>query len=151
MRPADIKSFVDTHRWAIEASSTADGKPQAAIIGIAMTDRLEVVFDTLSTSRKAANLRENPRLAMVIGGWDDDDPRTLQLDGDIDFPQGDELKRLTDAYYAVFPDGTTRLEWPELVYVRLTPRWARFSDYLAEPPVIEELDLQPHGGRHAHD
>lgn len=143
MRPADLKTFVDTHRWAVEASCAADGRPQAAIIGIAMTDRLEVVFDTLSTSRKAANLRDNPSLAMVVGGWDDDDPRTLQIEGDVDFPVGDDLQRLTRVYYSVFPDGPSRLEWPELVYVRLTPRWARFSDYLTEPPLIEEMTLKP--------
>jgi hypothetical protein len=141
MTPAEMKQFVDSHRWAIEATSTVDGQPQAAIIGIAMSDSLEIVFDTLSTSRKAVNLRTNSRMAMVIGGWNDEDPRTLQIEGEVDFPQGDELKRLADVYYSVFADGPSRLEWPELVYVRLRPRWARFSDYLAEPPVIEEFDV----------
>jgi len=106
-----------------------------------MSEQLEIVFDTLSTSRKAMNLRANPRMALVIGGWHDDDPRTLQIEGDVDFPEGDELKRLAEVYYAVFPDGPSRLDWPELVYVRLRPRWARFSDYVAQPPVIEEFDV----------
>ena len=106
-----------------------------------MTDRNEIVFDTLSTSRKAANLRDNPRLAMVIGGWVDDDPRTLQIEGDVDFPVGEDLERIKLAYYAVFPDGPSRLDWPELVYVRMTPRWARFADYLAEPPDIHEWSM----------
>ena len=143
MKPADLKSFVDGHRWAVEASTGVDGAPQAAIIGIAMSDRLEIVFDTLSTSRKAINLKTRPCLALVIGGWDDDDPRTLQIEGEVDFPQGDDLKRLADVYYSVFPEGRTRLDWPELVYVRMRPRWARFSDYLAEPPVIDEWSLIP--------
>lgn len=138
MKESELKAFVDGHRWAIEASSSNDGRPQAAIVGIAMTDRLEIIFDTLSTSRKAMNLKANPFIALVIGGWDDDDPRTLQIEGEVDFPEGEERKRVTEAYYAVFPDGLDRLNWPELVYVRMRPRWARFSDYLAEPPVIDE-------------
>lgn len=141
MKNSDLKAFVDRHRWAVEATSSEGGRPQAALIGIAMTDRLEIVFDTLSTSRKAMNLKANPHIALVIGGWDGDDARTLQIEGEVDFPRGDELKRVSDAYYAVFPDGLDRLNWPELVYVRMRPRWARFSDYVAEPPVIEEWNL----------
>ena len=78
---------------------------------------------------------------MVIGGWEDDDPRTLQIEGEVDFPVGEELERIKLAYYAAFPDGPGRLDWPELVYVRMTPRWARFADYLAEPPDIHEWSL----------
>ena len=141
MNSMDLKSFVDAHRWAVQTSASSIGAPQAALIGIAMTDRNEIVFDTLSTSRKAANLRDNPRLAMVIGGWEDDDPRTLQIEGDVDFPVGEELERIKLVYYAVFADGPSRLDWPELVYVLMTPRWARFADYLAEPPDIHEWTM----------
>lgn len=141
MNSVELKLFVDEHRWAVQTSASGTGVPQAALIGIAMTDRNEIVFDTLSTSRKAANLRANPRMAMVIGGWQDDDPRTLQIEGDVDFPVDDELERIKRTYYAVFADGRDRLEWPEIVYVRLTPCWARFADYLAEPPDIHEWSM----------
>ena len=141
MNSVDLKTFVDAHRWVVQTSASNTGVPQAALIGIAMTDRNEIVFDTLSTSRKAKNLRANPRLAMVIGGWEDDDPRTLQIEGDVDFPVGEDLERVKLAYYAVFADGPSRLDWPELVYVRLTPRWARFSDYVAEPPEIHDWNM----------
>lgn len=137
----DLKAFVDAHRWAVQTSASNTGAPQAALIGIAMTDRNEIVFDTMSTSRKAKNLRDNPRSAIVIGGWEDDDPITLQIEGDVDFPMGEDLERVKLAYYAVFADGPGRLDWPELVYVRLTPRWARFSDYVAEPPAIHEWNM----------
>jgi len=73
-----LLTFLRLHRWAIEATSTLSGEPQAAIIGIAVTDDLELVFDTLSSSRKSGNLRANPRIALVIGGWNDADPRTVQ-------------------------------------------------------------------------
>ena len=39
-------------------------------MGFAWTRANEVVFDTLSTSRKAVNLARNPGAALVIG-WDD--------------------------------------------------------------------------------
>ena len=133
--------FIKSQRWAVEATVTEDGTPQAALIGIAVTDRLEVVFDTVASTRKLANLRTNPRIALVIGGWSDGDPRTLQYDGVADFPSGAELERLRAAYFAAFPDGPTRLAWPGITYVRVTPTWLRLSDYTVTPPSFLEITL----------
>ncbi|HEX3139320.1 MAG TPA: pyridoxamine 5'-phosphate oxidase family protein [Rhizobacter sp.] len=138
MNPSELLAFLRAHHWAIEASSSLDGAPQAAIIGFAVTDQLELVFDTLSSSRKAANLRVNPRLALVIGGWNEAQPKTLQYEGDADFPGGDELERLRQTYFKAFPNGPTRLSWPGITYVRVRPRWVRFSDFSVEPPAISE-------------
>lgn len=138
MERTELAAFVRSHRWAIQSTSSPAGAPQAAIIGVAVTDALELVFDTLSSSRKAANLRANPRVALVIGGWNDADPRTIQFEGVADFPAGTELEDLKQVYYAAFPDGPTRLSWPGITYVRVKPRWLRFSDFTVEPPAISE-------------
>ena len=47
-------------------------------MGFALTQAKEIVFDTLSTSRKAVNLARNPAAALVIG-WDDN--ISLQIEG----------------------------------------------------------------------
>lgn len=139
MNEADLLTFLRSLRWAIEATvSTTTLAPQAAIIGIAVTDQLELVFDTLASSRKAENLRTNPRMALVIGGWNDDDPRTVQYEGIADLPSGAELEGLKKVYFAAFPDGLTRLSWPGITYVRVKPVWVRYSDFRSEPPVISE-------------
>jgi hypothetical protein len=134
----DILTFIRGYRWAIEATSSATLAPQAAIIGIAVTEQLELVFDTLSSSRKAVNLRSNRRMALVIGGWNEGDARTLQYEGVADFPEGAELERLKQVYFSAFPDGPTRLSWPGITYVRVKPAWVRYSDFRVEPPVITE-------------
>jgi len=134
----DLLTFLRSHRWAIEATTSTALAPQAAIIGIAVTDRLELVFDTLASSRKAENLRVNPRIALVIGGWNDSEPRTVQYEGVADFPDGPELERIKQTYFAVFPDGPARLAWPGITYVRVKPAWIRYSDFMREPPVIME-------------
>lgn len=138
MNELDILTFIRGYRWAIEATSSATLTPQAAIIGIAVTEQLELVFDTLSSSRKAVNLRSNRRMALVIGGWNEGDARTLQYEGVADFPEGAELERLKQVYFSAFPDGPTRLSWPGITYVRVTPAWVRYSDFRLEPPVITE-------------
>ena len=114
----------------------ADGSPQAAVVGFAVSDRLEVVFDTLDWTRKVRNLRRDPRVALVVG-WDEE--CTAQLEGPADEPFGVDLARLKDVYYAAYPDGPTRASWPGLVYVRVRVTWARFSDFRGPEPVIVEF------------
>jgi general stress protein 26 len=133
-----LLAFVRSHRWAIEATNSPGGQPQAAIVGVAVTDEFELVFDTLASSRKATNLRANPRIAFVIGGWSDADARTVQYQGVADFPVGAELERLQQIYFSVFADGPTRLSWPGITYVRVKPQWVRYSDFTVDPPDISE-------------
>lgn len=137
-----LLDFLRAHRLAVQATVSDDGGPQAAVVGYAVTDRFELVFDTLASTRKARNLRRNPKLALVIGGLKAGDERTVQYEGVADEPSGAELERLKQTYYAVFPDGRSRLSWPGLIYVRVRPSWIRYSDYNSDPPEIVELDAE---------
>jgi hypothetical protein len=140
VNPAALLAFLRTHRFAVQASAGASAAPQAAVIGFAVTDGFEIVFDTLGSTRKARNLRANPRLALVIGGLDAGDERTVQYEGLADEPSGVERERIKAAYYAVFPDGPSRANWPGLIYVRVKPTWIRYSDFNVSPPQIIEFD-----------
>jgi hypothetical protein len=128
-----------THRFAIEASCTPEGGAQAALVGIAVTDAFEIVFDTLETTRKARNLRAAPRAAFVLGGWADGDERTVQFEGLADEPVGAELARIKKTYFAAWPDGPARASWPGITYFRVRPHWIRFSDFNRAPPQIVEF------------
>lgn len=146
MHRAGLLTFLRQHRLAVQASVGAGPGPQAAVVGIAVTERFEIVFDTLGSTRKRQNLQTNPRIAFVIGGMLDGDERTVQYEGIADEPTGQELERATTAYYAVYPDGPSRLSWPGLTYVRVRPTWIRFSDFNVSPPEIVEFtadDLSP--------
>ncbi len=136
----DVLEFLRGERLAVEASVSAAGSPQAAVVGIVVSDRLEVFFDTLASTRKMANLRREPRIAFVIGGWTPGDERTVQYEGVADEPTGAELEQLQSRYFERFPDGRERLRsWPGLVYVRARPTWIRYSDFNRNPPEIVEL------------
>jgi len=139
MNPKALLEFLRLHRLAVQASVSAAEAAQAAIVGFAVTDRFEIVFDTLETTRKARNFRRNPRAALVIGGWVPGDERTVQYEGVADEPSGSELDRLKEVYYAAHPDGPSRLGWPGLIYIRVRPTWIRYSDYNRDPPDIVEL------------
>ena len=139
MSLATVLAFMRQHKVAVEASVSPEGHPQAAAIGIAVTDACEVVFDTVESTRKAVNLARHARIAFVIGGSQFGDQQTVQYEGVADFPSGAELERLKPVYYAVYPDGLDRLAWPGLTYVRVRPTWIRYTDYRADPPRIEEF------------
>jgi hypothetical protein len=139
MNTASLLEFMRQHRLAVQASVSTASAPQAAVIGYAVTERFEIVFDTLDASRKGQNLRRNNRIALVIGGLVDGEERTVQYEGIADEPSGAELDRLKQVYYAAWPDGPDRLSWPGLTYVRVRPTWIRFSNFNANPPQIIEF------------
>jgi len=133
MRRSELLSFLRAHKLCVESSIAPDGGPQAAVVGYGVSDEFELVFDTLGTSRKMANLRRDPRIAVVVG-WED---QTLQVEGLADEPGPDELPRLKAVYLAAFPDGVERERWPHITYVRVRPRWARYSDFRPGGQVVE--------------
>ena len=92
MTRADLLTFMRGHRMAVQASVTVAGVPQAAVVGIIVTDTFELLFDTLDTSRKVANLRTNSRIAFVIGGTSDGEGKTVQYEGLVDEPRGAALE-----------------------------------------------------------
>jgi hypothetical protein len=133
----DVVRFLRAHKLAVQSSIAEDGAPQAAVVGYAVTDALEVVFDTVKTSRKYQNLLRDPRVAVVV--WVGE--TTVQLEGVVDFPSGAELDRIRECYFDAYPDGRERLAWPGLVHARVRVRWLRYSDFAKRPPEIVELKL----------
>jgi pyridoxamine 5'-phosphate oxidase-like protein len=140
MTRAALLAFLRSHRYAVQSSTHPTGAPQSAVVGIAVSDDFEIVFDTIASSRKARNLRQRAAIAFVLGGLAPNDERTVQYEGIADEPNGAERARLTDLYLAVFPDGRDRQQWPGLIYLRARPTWLRYSDYNQVPPQIVELD-----------
>jgi predicted pyridoxine 5'-phosphate oxidase superfamily flavin-nucleotide-binding protein len=90
--PAEILELIRRYRMAVVSTAAADGAPQAAVVGIAVSEKLEIVFDTLASTRKHQNLRRDPPTPLVTG-WDGE--LTFQIEGTPDFPTGEELQRMT--------------------------------------------------------
>jgi len=132
---SELIAWLRAQAFAVVSTTHGDGRAQGAVVGVAVTDAFELVFDTLTTSRKCENLRRDGRCAVVA--WRD--AGTLQLEGIVDEPAGDERVRLVAHYLAAFPDGRTRAELPTIAYFRIRPTWIRWSDFATEPPLIEEI------------
>lgn len=145
MTSSTVLAFMRTQRLVVQASVSPARAAQEAVVGIAITDGFELIFDTLQTTRKVTNLRENPRLAFVIGGLTPGDERTVQYEGIADEPQGADRDRIKAVYFSVWPDGRARESWPGLIYVRVRPTWIRYSDFNRSPPLVVEFDTSQLG------
>ena len=140
MDRTELLAFLRTQELAVLASLGPDGAPQAAVVGIAVSDELEIVFDTVDSSRKVRNVRADPRVALALGGLTPGDERTVQYEGVADEPTGVDLERARALYFERFPDGRERLaRWPGLIHVCVRPTWIRYSDFNRAPPVIAEF------------
>ena len=136
MDNAALYSFMARFRYGIVSSTSSVGNPQSALVGIATTPDLEIVFDTVKSSRKYSNLVARPSCSFVVGGWESE--QTVQFEGIAMEPKGEELRRYQQAYFAAWPDGPSRMSWPGIAYFVVRPRWIRSSDFDQNPPLIEE-------------
>lgn len=136
------REFAVSQRLAVVATVSPSNEPQAALMGVAMTPDLEIVFDTRNTTRKYRNLLANPRVALVIGCTSG---ISVQYEGVAEELSGDGLARYLPVYFAAFPDGVERQNWPGMTYFLVRPRWLRYSDYGQRPPCIREFELSESG------
>ena len=137
MKLEEVFDIVRRKRLAVVSTVHDSGAPEAALVGFALTERDEVVFDTLGSSRKAVNIVRRPAAALVIG-WEND--ISVQIEGVARRPQGGDLDYAKAAYFREWPDGRGRENWPDIAYIVVKPRWMRYANY-AGAPVIEEFAL----------
>lgn len=135
MTKGELFAFISGCKLAVLGSVSPEGHPQSALVGIAVTEELEIVFDTLNTTRKFRNLAANPRASFVIG-WAGE--KTVQFEGEAFRPEGVELARYKKVYFGTWLDGPARQSWPGITYFVVRPRWIRYSDFDQQPPLIEE-------------
>jgi pyridoxine/pyridoxamine 5'-phosphate oxidase len=131
---AELVEFVAGCDLAVVSYLSAEGTPQSAVVGIATTPELELVFDTVASSRKYTSLKARPQCSVVL--WRGE--ATLQYEGIAEDTTEDRYK---EAYFKKLPDGRDRLSWPGITYFVVHPKWIRFSDFAARPPLIEEFSF----------
>jgi len=138
MTKTELHRFLASHKLGVLGYLSPSGAPRSALVGIGVTPELEIVFDTVASSRKYGCLIANPAASFVVG-WAGE--VTVQMEGRAFLPVGDELLRYREAYFAAWPDGRDRLNWPGITHFVVRPSWIRYSDFDQRPPLIEELSF----------
>ena len=136
MNVQEVVAFLESEQLGVLSTATNSGQPEAALLGYAVTPDLEIIFDTVRSARKYPNLKENPRVAWVIGCTTE---VTVQYEGEAKELEGDELARYKKIYFTKFPDGPAREKWAGITYFVVRPKWVRYCDYNPGSRRIEEM------------
>jgi hypothetical protein len=132
-----IRPFMHRQRYGVVSSLSPSGDPQSAIVGVAVTSDAELIFDTLTSTRKYQNLKADSRCSIVLFEGE----QTLQFEGHILEPTGEELLRYRAVYLDAWPECRSHVSWPGIAYLVARPHWLRFSDFGCQPPCINEVIL----------
>jgi uncharacterized pyridoxamine 5'-phosphate oxidase family protein len=138
MNKEGLLRFLENCLLGVLSTLGRDGAPQSALVGTAVTPRLEIIFDTVANSRKFANIARDPRVAFVIG-WQEE--ITVQYEGIARQISSSEIGPYHEIYFRKFPDGPARLKWEGITYYVVAPRWIRYSDYNQSPPEIVQFNF----------
>ncbi len=138
MTKAELYDFLTKWKLGVLGTTSRARTPQAALVGIAVTPKLEIVFDTVKGSRKYPNLIARPACSFVIGGWAVGE-QTVQYEGVAEELKPPNRKRYLQVYFKAWPDGPARLSWPGLVHFVVRPTWIRYSDFDQRPPLVREF------------
>ena len=134
---AQFIAYIGEVRAGVIATANREQGPESAYINLAVMPDMAIVFETLITSRKYRNLPRDPRASLVIGGKG---KTTLQIEGLVDEPTEVLLDDIIQIYYDACPQNVSHRNWPGITYMRLRPRWLRYSDY-GMPWKVEEFSF----------
>jgi hypothetical protein len=130
MEQNELLDYLRNERLGVVGTLAPSGEPQAALVGYAVTSGLELLFDTLRTTRKYRNMMANPLVSFTVGNTaGHGDERTVQCEGIAAELSGEPLERLRPVYFATWPDGVERVQWPHITWFVIRPRWIRYSDF----------------------
>ncbi|HSX31430.1 MAG TPA: pyridoxamine 5'-phosphate oxidase family protein [Candidatus Saccharimonadales bacterium] len=124
-----VLDFIAAQPLGVFCTINAQGLPEAAVMAVSQTDKLELIFQTPNTTRKYANLQANPHIAVVIG-WDSEDFTTVQYEGMVrevvDNNERAECARIHDGKKG--PGAKSYSHIPENKFFVVTPTYIRYTD-----------------------
>ena len=127
----EILDYIKSQRVGVLAVEMLDGSPHGATVHFANTENPVVFFfETYRDYRKAEALygREITRASFVIGS-DENNMKTLQLDGTIQLLKTEEMGIFDDVYLGKFPNKKEKSKDPKFVFFKFIPTWWRFTDW----------------------
>lgn len=134
----EILAFMQSKTLMTISSLNEKGTPQAAVVGVGVTDDFRLVFGTSNTSRKYKSITARPSVAAVIG-WDG--PETVQYEGEARELKGVEADELSELYFAHNPMARKFKDNPDQAYFVVQPTWLRYTNLASHPWDITELSF----------
>lgn len=128
------------HKLCVIATSSNDGKPEAAVVGYAVKEDLTILLSTHQESRKYKNIKENHHVALVFG-WSFTE-LSVQMEGIARPVEQDysEYKEAEEFFFTQNPDAA-KFKSSDTVFIEIKPEWIRSMDLTVHPTKTEETRL----------
>jgi len=130
--PKEIIDFIQSQFISVLSIEMMDGSPHGATIHFAYDQESGMfLFETYRSYRKCEALfgREKSRASLVIG-FNEDDRKTLQMDGEVKlFSTDTERIFFNKIYFKKFPNKKVKADDPNFVFFYFSPLWWRYTDW----------------------
>jgi uncharacterized pyridoxamine 5'-phosphate oxidase family protein len=123
-------NFIKEHKLGVISTVTGDALPESAVVGISVSENLEIIFSSFSTSRKYHNLLKNPRVSFVIG-WEKG--QTVQYEGEAKELTQEEAEEELETSLEKIPSIAKFVQREYEVVYKVAPKWLRFTNLSADP------------------
>ena len=138
-----VLHFLKTQKLAVISTiNSSQATPESALIAYTEDKNLNLYFQTGRHTRKAQNLKKNPRVSLVVG-LALKDLITIQYEGQaFKITKNDEIQ--TSKKRFIEKDSPTTkeyLEHPTSIFFKVTPTWIGYSDYSGGKPHVFELKV----------
>lgn len=130
-----IAAFLRTRKLCVISTVNDGNQPQSALVAFSEREDLSIVIGTFNDTRKFENLSLNPRVSIVVAS----DETSVQIEGVAMMAKGDEINACKELHLAKNPASKKYANDPRQQFFIITPTWMRFTDYAANPHVVEEL------------
>lgn len=136
-----ISSFITSYDLGVIATNSINRKsPEAALVAVTITEKLNIIFGTSADSRKSKNITLNPNIAFVIGG-DEMRKTTIQIEGIASLLEDAERKTAEELHCIRHPNSAKYRNDPKQQYFKMTPHWIRYHNSSANPTEEWESEL----------
>ena len=129
----EILDYLNTQRIAVLAVEMPDGSPHSATVHFAHeADPFVFFFETAKDYRKSQALFGKPIVgASLVIGFDENNMKTFQMDGEAQLLQPNEMEHFEKVYYGKFPTKKGKRYGSDPVFFKFTPTWWRWTDWTA--------------------
>jgi general stress protein 26 len=121
-----LYQYIHKRMIGVLATTNSKGNSEAAAMEFGDTKNLKLIFNTLQSTRKYKNLKNNPHVAFVIG-WED--WTTVQYEGIAAELKGTKLAKYKKIMFAKNSQFQKWETLPNMAYFVVTPKWIRYSPY----------------------
>ena len=125
----EVLEVASRFHLCVLATVNSESAPEAAIVGFSVDQDLEVLFGTSKTTRKYANLQQNPRVAITIGDY----KAEIQYEGtakEIDLHEAEQRFGATPGIEK-YREDLNQTWW------LTTPQWLRLTVHETPNRVVE--------------